>query len=191
MTTPEPKPQSRLRLVHLLPLGFFLSLALIFLFRLESGVDPEAIPSALVGKPAPAFDLPALDGLGVPALKRADLDGKMTVVNVFASWCVPCRQEHPVLMALAADTRIRVVGINYKDKADNARAFLGELGNPYAAIGVDERGRAAIDWGVYGVPETFLVGADGVIRHKMIGPLTADSVKTELMPEIEKALAPG
>jgi cytochrome c biogenesis protein CcmG/thiol:disulfide interchange protein DsbE len=173
----------------LLPLGFFVSLALIFLFRLESGVDPEAIPSALVGKPAPAFDLPPLDGVNVPGLKRADLDGKVTVVNVFASWCVPCRQENPVLTALAADTRIRVVGINYKDKADNAHAFLVELGNPYAAIGVDERGRAAIDWGVYGVPETFLVGADGIIRHKMIGPLTTESVKTELMPEIEKALA--
>ena len=191
MTAPESKPQPRLRLVHLLPLGFFLSLALIFLFRLESGVDPEAIPSALVGKPAPAFDLPALDGLGVPALKRADLDGKVTVVNVFASWCVPCRQEHAVLTALAGDTRIRLVGINYKDKADNARAFLGELGNPYAAIGVDERGRTAIDWGVYGVPETFLVGADGVILHKMIGPLTPERVKNDLMPEIEKALKPG
>jgi len=177
--------------VHLLPLGLFVALALIFLSRLESGVDPEAIPSALVGKPAPAFDLPPLAGLAVPGLKRADLDGKVTAVNVFASWCVPCRQEHPVLTALAGDPRIRVVGIDYKDQPANAAKFLTELGNPYAAVGVDERGRAAIDWGVYGVPETFLVGPDGIILTKIIGAVTPESVETVLKPAIEKALTPS
>lgn len=192
MTASEQKPpRRRVRLVYLLPFGLFAALALIFLTRLESGVDPEAIPSALVGKPAPAFDLAPLDGAGLPGLKRADLDGKVTVVNIFASWCVPCRQEHPILTALAKDPRIRVVGINYKDQPGNARTFLTDLGNPYAAIGVDERGRTAIDWGVYGVPETFLVGPDGVIRYKFIGPLTAETVDRALKPAIEKALQPA
>jgi len=188
----NPKPTGGgVRLVYLLPVGLFALLALIFLSRLESGDDPEAIPSALVGKPAPAFDLPALPGLAVPGLKRADLDGKLTVVNVFGSWCVPCRQEHPVLSALAKDGRIRVVGIDYKDQPVNAAAFLDELGNPYAAVGVDQRGRAAIDWGVYGVPETFLVGPDGIIRDKIIGSLTDDVVEARLKPAIAKALTPA
>jgi len=191
MSDAPPKPKAPgLRLYHLLPLGVFACLALIFLLRLQSGVDPEAIPSALVGKPAPDFTLPPLDGEGVPGLKRADLAGTVTVVNVFASWCVPCRDEHPVLKALAAESGIRLVGIAYKDKPGDTLAFLGEVGNPYAAIGVDESGRAAIDWGVYGVPETFVVGADGVIRYKYIGPLTADSLKSVLDPEIDKARAP-
>ncbi|MEJ0097603.1 MAG: DsbE family thiol:disulfide interchange protein [Bauldia sp.] len=190
-----PTPRGGLRLIHLLPLGFFACLALVFFIRLDSGVDPSAIPSPLVGHAAPAFDLPALDGLGVPGLKRADLDGKVTLVNVFASWCVPCRQEHPVLEALgkefgAANGPVRLVGINYKDQPDNARAFLGEVGNPYAAIGVDQAGRAAIDWGVYGVPETFVVDAHGVIRHKFIGPLTTDQVESVLKPLIGEALKP-
>ena len=192
--TPSAKSGSALRLVHLLPLGFFACLALIFLVRLQSGIDPQAIPSALVGHPAPAFDLPPLDGLDVPGLKRADLDGRVTIVNVFASWCVPCRQEHPVLAALAkelgADGHVRVVGIDYKDLPDNARAFLDEVGNPYAAIGADQKGRAAIDWGVYGVPETFVVGADGVVRHKFIGPLTAEIAAGDLKAAIARALAP-
>ena len=180
-----------LRLYHLLPLGFFAALALIFFTQLRSGVDPSAIPSALVGKPAPDFDLPALDGTNVPGLKRADLAGQLTLVNVFASWCVPCRQEHPLLAALAADKRIRLVGIDYKDQPGDAAAFLGELGNPYAAIGVDQRGRTAIDWGVYGVPETFLVGADGIIRHKVIGPLSPDVLASDLEPAIAAALKRG
>jgi cytochrome c biogenesis protein CcmG, thiol:disulfide interchange protein DsbE len=110
-------------------------------------------------------------GNPVPGLSDADLKGRVTVVNVWASWCVPCRQEHPALVELAKDPAVRVVGINYKDSPDNARRFLRELGNPFAAIGADSSGRAAIDWGVYGVPETFVVGPDGTIRHKHIGPL--------------------
>lgn len=190
MTAAEtPKPR-KLKLVYLLPLGLFLSLALIFLLRLGSGTDPEAIPSALVGQLAPPFDLPPLEGAGVSGLARADLDGHVTVVNIFASWCGPCRVEHPQLVALAADERIRVVGIDYKDQPANALRFLDELGNPFAAIGVDTRGRIAIDWGVYGVPETFVVDRDGIIRFKFIGPLTPEAVETTLMPVIEEALTP-
>jgi cytochrome c biogenesis protein CcmG/thiol:disulfide interchange protein DsbE len=187
----QPKPVRRLKLIYLLPLGFFLCLALIFLLRLESGTDPAAIPSALVGQPAPPFDLPPLDGAGVPGLRRADLDGQVSVVNIFASWCGPCRVEHPQLVALAKDRRIRVVGIDYKDQPENALRFLEEVGNPFAAIGVDTRGRIAIDWGVYGVPETFVVDRDGIIRFKFIGPLTPEAVETRLMPAIELALGAG
>ena len=190
MTAAETRQRRRtLRLIALLPLGFFLALALVFLMRLESGVDPQSIPSALVGKPAPEFDLPPLGPASLPGLKRADLNGQVTVVNVFASWCGPCRVEHPQLAELAKDKRFRTVGINYKDQPDNAARFLSELGNPYTAIGVDIKGRAAIDWGVYGVPETFIVGRDGVIRHKFIGPITAEAAEAVIKPEIEKALA--
>jgi cytochrome c biogenesis protein CcmG/thiol:disulfide interchange protein DsbE len=187
--TDNARPPRRLKLAYLLPLGLFLSLALIFLLRLESGTDPEAIPSALVGQPAPPFDLPPLEGVGVPGLARADLDGEVTVVNIFASWCGPCRVEHPQLVALAGDKRVRVVGIDYKDQPANALRFLADVGNPFAAIGVDQRGRIAIDWGVYGVPETFVVDRAGIIRFKFIGPLTAEAVEKALMPEIEAALA--
>lgn len=173
----------------LVPLGLFLALALVFFVRLEWGGDPSAIPSALVGRPAPPLDLPPLEGSGKPGLVRADLDGAVTVVNVFASWCGPCRVEHPELMKLASDTRVRVVGINYKDQPGNAAAFLDDLGNPYAAIGVDPRGRSAIDWGVYGVPETFVVDQDGVIRFKLIGPITPESLPG-LQAAIEVALTP-
>lgn len=189
---PAPTPQRRgFRPLLLIPLAIFAVLAAIFLIRLETSGDLEAIPSALVGKPAPGFDLPALDGVSVPGLKRADLDGPVTLVNVFASWCGPCRDEHPVLLGLAKDSRVRLVGINYKDIPENARRFLGELGNPYAAIGVDEKGRTGIDWGVYGVPETFVVDRKGIIRYKFIGPLSPEAYERVLKPEIEKALASG
>jgi cytochrome c biogenesis protein CcmG/thiol:disulfide interchange protein DsbE len=128
------------------------------------------------------------DGKTVPGLASGDLaSGRVSVVNVFASWCAPCRDEHPVLTKLAQDPRIRLVGINYKDDAENARRFLGRLGNPYAAVGVDPKGRAAIDWGVYGVPETFVVAGDGTIRYKFVGPLTDEAVTNVLGPEIDKA----
>jgi cytochrome c biogenesis protein CcmG/thiol:disulfide interchange protein DsbE len=185
------KARSRLRPVMLLPLMLFLGLAAIFLMRLDSTVSPDAVPSVLIGKPAPEFSLPALGGAGVPGLARADLDGRVTLVNIFASWCVPCRQEHPVLEKVARDSRIRVVGIDYKDKAANVLTFLGEMGNPYAAIGVDETGRTFIDWGAYGVPETYLVGPDGIIAKKYIGPLTEEAVARDLMPEIVEMLGKG
>lgn len=185
----------RRRLILLLPLGVFLLLAALFLVRLFAG-DPSRVPSALIGRPVPAFSLPPLEGLSgpggapVPGFSDAELKrGEVTIVNVWASWCAPCRQEHPFLMELARDGRVAIAGLNYKDKPENARRFLGELGNPYTALGVDPSGRAAIEWGVYGIPETFLVGKDGTIAWKHVGPFDPRNVTTTLMPEIEKALA--
>ncbi len=177
-----------------IPLTVFLVLAALFYMRLTSGDDPRAIPSALIDKPAPEFDLPALAGLtnaGAPVsgFSRADLSTGLSLVNVWASWCGPCRQEHPILMRLAEDKRIRLFGINYKDDNENARRFLGTLGNPYDAVGVDAKGRVGIDWGVYGVPETFVV-KDGTILFKFIGPLTEQSLKSKLLPELDKAARP-
>ena len=171
---------SRRRIIVLLPLILFLALAALFFFRLGSG-DPSRIPSALIGRTVPQTELPGVaqlerDGTAVPGLTVADLKGAVTLLNVWASWCVPCHDEAPLLMQLAVDRRIRVVGINYKDQPDNARRFLGRYGNPFAAVGADPNGRAAIDWGVYGVPETFVVGPDGTIRHKQIGPLTPEAM---------------
>jgi cytochrome c biogenesis protein CcmG/thiol:disulfide interchange protein DsbE len=127
----------------------------------------------------------------VPALTDAAIAGRLSLVNVWASWCVPCRQEHPILLELANDPRIELVGINYKDKTPNALTFLGELGNPFTAVGVDPAGQAAIDWGVYGIPETYLVGPDGTILFKQIGPFTPESLRDKLLPAIEKAMSPG
>jgi len=171
-----------------LPLVVFVAVAIVFFRQLESGKDISEIPSALLGTKAPTLALPALDGARVPALTDAAIHGKLSLVNVFASWCVPCRQEHPLLKELAKDPRITLVGINYKDRNENALRFLGELGNPYAAIGVDPNGKAAIDWGVYGIPETYLVAPDGTILYKRVGPFDAQSIETGLMPAIDKAL---
>lgn len=153
------------------------------------GKDISAIPSALIGTKAPSLALPPLEGSDKPALTDAAIAGRLTLVNVFASWCIPCREEHPVLLQLSKDPRLTVVGINYKDRNDNALRFLGELGNPYAAIGVDPNGKAAIDWGVYGIPESYLVGPDGTILYKKVGPFDPVSLKEGLLPAIEKALA--
>ncbi|MFC7065609.1 DsbE family thiol:disulfide interchange protein [Brucella rhizosphaerae] len=179
--------------VALLPLLIFVGLAAIFAFQLLSGKDSSTIPSALIGKQAPQTNLPAVEGLTrdgalVPGLNSEDFIGKLTLVNVWGSWCVPCRQEHPLLMEIAKDERIRVVGLNYKDQPENARRFLGDLGNPFAAVGADRAGRSAIEWGVYGVPETFLVGPDGKIVYKHVGPFTPESVKNDLMPAVAKVL---
>lgn len=186
-------PQRR-RLMAFVPLIIFAVLAVIFFSQLISGRDASIVPSALVGTAAPALDLQPLDGLmragaPVPALSNALVKDRVTLVNVWASWCVPCRQEHPLLMALARDGRVNVVGINYKDDTANALRFLAELGNPYSAVGVDPKGIAAIDWGVYGIPETYLLASDGTIVFKQIGPFTPDSIRDDLMPEIEKAVA--
>lgn len=183
----------RRRLIVFVPLVAFLALAGLFMLRLGAG-DPSRIPSALIGQPAPQTDLPPLaglerDGKPVPGLDSAGFKGEVTVLNVWASWCVPCRDEAPLLMALAADRRIRIVGINYKDQPDNARRFLGRFGNPFVANGTDGNGRAAIEWGVYGVPETFVIGRDGRIAYKLIGPITPDNLDQSLKPAIEKALA--
>jgi len=183
----------RRRLIVFIPLFAFLALAGLFMLRLWAG-DPSRIPSALIGHPAPQTNLPPFaglerDGKPVPGLDGADFKDGVTVLNVWASWCVPCRDEAPLLVALAADQRVRVVGINYKDQPDNARRFLGRFGNPFVANGVDGNGRAAIEWGVYGVPETFVVGRDGRIAYKLIGPITPDNLAQSLKPAIEKALA--
>jgi cytochrome c biogenesis protein CcmG, thiol:disulfide interchange protein DsbE len=154
-----------------------------------NGLDVSAIPSALIGKTAPSLSLPPLEGSNTAALTDAAMKGKLTLVNVFASWCVPCRQEHPILTELAKDDRLNIVGINYKDRNDNALRFLGELGNPFDAIGVDPNGKAAIDWGVYGIPESYLVGPDGTILYKKVGPFDARSLSQELLPAIDKASA--
>ncbi len=175
-----------------LPLIAFAVLAGLFWFRLGSG-DPARIPSALIGRPAPQTVLPPLEGLTangaqVPGLDPAAFRGQVSVVNVWASWCVPCHDEAPLLVNLAQDNRIRVIGINYKDSPDNARRFLGRYGNPFAAVGTDANGRASIEWGVYGVPETFVIGRDGAIAYKLIGPITPENIDRVLKAEIEKAL---
>jgi cytochrome c biogenesis protein CcmG/thiol:disulfide interchange protein DsbE len=182
-------------LVVLIPLVAFLGLAMLFLLRLYAG-DASRIPSALIGHPAPQTNLPpvaglAHDGVPVPGLDATAFTGEVSVLNVWASWCVPCHDEAPLLMRLAQDKRIRVVGINYKDQAENARRFLGRYGDPYAANGADDNGRAAIEWGVYGVPETFVVGRDAHIAYKLIGPITPENLDAVLKPEIEKAIAAG
>jgi len=178
-----------------LPLLGFAALAVLFWVRLGSG-DPSRIPSALIGRPAPQTALPALDGLAingkpVPGLDHADFKGKVSLVNVWASWCVPCHEEAPLLTTLGKDTRLQMVGINYKDAPDNARRFLGRYGNPFGVVGVDANGRGAIEWGVYGVPETFIVGRDGTIAFKLVGGITPDNIDSVLKVEIEKALKAG
>ena len=185
---------ARRRLLVLLPLAVFLALAALFFFRLGSG-DPSRIPSALIGRPAPDTNLAAVPGLNardgtpMPGIAAADFKGAVTLVNVWASWCVPCHDEAPLLEALSADKRIRIVGINYKDQPDNARRFLGRYGNPFVAAGADPKGRASMEWGVYGVPETFIVGRDGNIAYKLVGPITEANLARVIKPEIEKALA--
>jgi cytochrome c biogenesis protein CcmG/thiol:disulfide interchange protein DsbE len=181
------------RLFVAIPLLVFLALAGLFLYRLGSG-DPSRIPSALIGRAAPQTDLPPVEGLvregvPVPGLTSKDFAGAVTLVNVWASWCVPCHDEVPFLDALSKDKRIRIAGINYKDQSDNARRFIGRYGNPFAVVGTDANGRAAIEWGVYGVPETFIVGRDGKIAYKLVGPITEANLARVLTPEIEKALA--
>jgi len=178
--------------MFLLPAGIFGVLAILFLYSLWRG-PVSVLPSTLIGHPAPQFSLPALPGaaLGgtsVPGFSNDDLKGGVTIVNIFASWCVPCRDEHPLLLKLSKDARIRLMGINYKDQPDNARRFLGALGNPYEGIGMDTEGRAAIDWGVYGVPESFVINRNGEIIYKHVGPLTEEAIKGPINAAIEKAL---
>jgi cytochrome c biogenesis protein CcmG/thiol:disulfide interchange protein DsbE len=195
MSTLPQTPPRRRRILVLVPLAVFLVLTALFLVRLFSG-DPSRIPSALIGHPAPAVDLPPVaglerDGKAIPGISAAEFRGNVTLVNVWASWCIPCHDEAPFLLELAGDTRIRLVGINYKDQPDNARRFLNRYGNPFIASGADQTGRAAIEWGVYGVPETFLIGRDGRIAYKLVGPISAANFEREVKPAIEKALAGG
>lgn len=173
-----------------LPLFVFGALAAVFYLQLNSGRDVSELPSALIGKAAPEFSLPALPGLvdggkPVPGLAHTDFKDGPVLVNIFASWCAPCRAEHPVLMELSRLPNLQVVGVNYKDNDENARRFLGALGNPYRRVGVDKKGRAAIDWGFYGIPETFLLDKDGIVRHKIVGPIDRNKYQ-RLVEEIGK-----
>ena len=182
---PDDLPRRRSYIVFL-PLVAFLAVAGLLLARLFAG-DASRLPSALIDKPAPAFVLGPVTGLAKPGLATADLKtGKVTLVNVFASWCVPCRQESAALMLLS-QSGVRIVGIAYKDQPDNTRRFLGQEGDPYQAVGADESGRTGIDFGVYGVPETYVVKGDGTITSKIVGPLTEENIRDQLMPAIEKA----
>lgn len=175
-----------------LPALAFFALAIVFAIMLSrEGRDTSALPSALIGRTAPAVSLPPVTGLiddngvPIPGLEPAVFLGKISLLNVWASWCAPCRQEHPYLMALSQDPRLQIVGLNHKDKSENAVQFLSALGNPYDLVGADSNGRASIEWGVYGVPETFLVGPDATIRYKHTGPLTPEIIERDLMPEID------
>jgi cytochrome c biogenesis protein CcmG, thiol:disulfide interchange protein DsbE len=163
------------RLLYLIPVAVFVALGIGLAVGLTR--DPGTLPSALIDHPVPTFDLPALEG--GEDFSSADLKGQVSLVNVFASWCVPCRVEHPMLMKLA-ESGVPIYGINYKDPADKAQAWLGELGNPFTKIGADRSGRVGIDWGVYGVPETFVIDAQGRIRHKHVGPIQARDLESLL-----------
>ena len=186
MTEPTRQPAMR-RFGVALPLLIFAALALLFWYALYAG-DPSRLPSALIGKTVPDFTLPPLEGLTaegepVPSFNTADFKtGAPTVVNVFASWCVPCLEEHPLLMALAKEPGVRLFGINYKDDPASARRFLGHHGNPYARVGTDRSGRTAINFGVYGVPETYVIDGEGKIAFRHVGPLTETAVREKLLP---------
>ncbi|MEM5502127.1 DsbE family thiol:disulfide interchange protein [Ahrensia kielensis] len=191
----EKKPRAAW-FVYVPALAFFVLVGVFALMLTQEGRDASALPSALLGRDAPQIVLPPLEGLkdtngtALAGLDPAAFAGNITLVNVWASWCAPCREEHPYLTKLSQDSRVQLIGLNYKDKTANALKFLGNYGNPYDAVGVDNNGRGAIDWGVYGVPETFLVGPDGKIRFKFAGPLNPEIIEKQLMPEIDK-LAPA
>ena len=178
------------------PLAIFAILAVLFFLALQSG-DPSRLPSALIGRPVPATTLPPLEGLvdkgqPVPGFTSADLAaGQVSVVNFWASWCAPCVQEHPLLVTLKERTGVNLYGINYKDQAATARRFLGRYGNPFTAVGVDDNGRAAIDWGVTGMPETFILNGKGEIVYKHIGPISPESLDAKIIPMVQAAARKG
>jgi cytochrome c biogenesis protein CcmG/thiol:disulfide interchange protein DsbE len=172
------------RLLYLVPLAAFIAVAIWFAFGLTR--DPGKVPSALLDKPIPAFTLAALPGTNVPGFSDDTLKGKVALVNVFASWCVPCKVEHPILMRLAAEKRVPIYGLNWKDRGADATRWLRELGNPYAAIGHDESGRVGIEWGVYGAPETFVIDREGRVRYKYVGPITPALLQETILPLIAK-----
>jgi cytochrome c biogenesis protein CcmG, thiol:disulfide interchange protein DsbE len=168
---------------YLLPLVIFL--VLVGFFAIGLGLNPREVPSPLIGKPAPAFNLPLLNAPD-KKLSAQELKGKVWVLNVWASWCVPCRQEHPLITDLAKNGGVPVYGLNYKDKPADASAWLGKLGDPYAATLSDIDGLVGIDYGVYGVPETFVIDKQGVIRLKHIGPVTPEAMQKTILPMVDK-----
>jgi cytochrome c biogenesis protein CcmG, thiol:disulfide interchange protein DsbE len=168
---------------YLLPLAVFLAIAL-FLWR-GLFLNPREVPSPLIGKQVPAFNVPLLDDPS-KTLSAADLRGKVYLLNVWGSWCVSCREEHPVLVELAKKGTIPIYGLNWKDKREDALGWLERYGDPYIVSGVDRDGRVAIDFGVYGAPETYLVDRQGVIRFKQTGPLTWQIIEQKIMPLVAK-----
>ena len=181
--TGAPGPGSRWRLARYLPLAVFIVMAVFLAIGLTK--DPRELPSPLIGKPVPEFSLPPVMGRTL-GLSSADLKGQVALVNVFASWCVACREEHPVLLALSKRGIVPIEGLNYKDKPDDAQAWLDALGDPYTRTGADISGRVGIDWGVYGVPETFVVDRNGVIAYKQIGPITPKVLEDTILPLVRK-----
>lgn len=175
------------RILAIIPLALAAVVGGFAMWGLTSDRDPNSIPSVLISKPLPVFDLPAIDGVASPGLSQLDLQnaGEVTVVNIFASWCLPCRAEHPVLTQMAKEHDFKLVGINYKDTPAKAAAWLEELGNPYEAIGNDQDGRAGLFLGITGVPETFIVGADGIVRYKETGPVLGDG-KTRFLKALSE-----
>ncbi len=186
--------QGRPNYLRLLPVVVFAVVAGFFAMALRS-CDPSLLPSTLVGRPVPTTTFPPVEGLETqgkpePGFTSADLaKGKISVVNYWASWCVPCIDEHPMLERLKDESGVDIYGINYKDQASAARRFLGRFGNPFTAVGTDASGRAAIDWGVYGTPETFVVNGKGDVIYKHVGPITEESLATKLLPIVAKAKA--
>ena len=173
------------RLVYLLPVLSFLVIGGVLLWGLDPARDPSEIPSVLIGKPVPKFELPPVQGRTL-GLSKADLKGEVSLVNVFASWCTACRYEHPLFMRLKADAIVPLHGINYKDAPDDAAEWLDTLGDPYTRTGADRNGRVGIDWGIYGVPETFVIDRQGRIAHKHIGPVTQEVLEETLLPLVER-----
>jgi cytochrome c biogenesis protein CcmG/thiol:disulfide interchange protein DsbE len=181
------------RLIYILPALIFIGIAVFFFagLREREQVAPDVLPSVLIGKPAPDTKLPALDAQA-KAFTPADLRaGHVSIVNVFASWCAPCREEAPALRALAQLKGVALYGMVQKDTAQKARAFLNDVGNPYSRIDLDADGRASIEWGVYGVPETFIVDRNGIIRLRYAGPITAGALANTILPAIESAQGPS
>jgi cytochrome c biogenesis protein CcmG/thiol:disulfide interchange protein DsbE len=168
---------------YLIPLAVFVVMVIFLAIGLK--LDPREVPSPFIGKPAPAFTLPQVADAG-KTLSPADFKGQVALVNVWASWCVSCRQEHPVLLELARKNLVPIYGLNYKDAREDAQAWLKQFGNPYTASAFDADGRVGIDWGVYGVPETFVIDRDGIIRHKQTGPITPEILENTLLPLIRQ-----
>jgi cytochrome c biogenesis protein CcmG, thiol:disulfide interchange protein DsbE len=183
-STPAVDERQPRRLRYLFPIVAFVALVVIFGWALKNR-DPSLIPSALIGKQVPDFALPAVKGRTL-GLSSQDLRGEVSLVNVFASWCVACREEHPLLMRMKADGVLPIHGLNYKDEPDNAARWLNTMGDSYMRTGADRDGRVAIDWGVYGVPETFVIAKDGRIAHKQIGPVTPEALEQTILPLIRR-----
>jgi len=179
----EPVRQGRWKLSTLIPLGIFL--VMVVFLGIGLTMDPRLVPSPLIGKQIPEFSLPPVQGREL-GLKTADLQGEVSMVNVFASWCTACRQEHPLLLSLSRQDVVPIHGLNYKDQPDDAAAWLDELGDPYTRTGADRKGMVGIDWGVYGVPETFVVDKQGKIAYKHIGPIQDKDWQETLLPLIVK-----